>query len=167
MSGFPAFEVWSPVGYATAKAFAWMSLPALKVVHYLSWWLHVLTAFIFIGLIASDKLGHILISALNVYYMNLDNESSKMKYVMPLIAPSEFETAESFGVGSIEHFTWKKLMDSDACTRCGRCQDNCPAYLTEKPLSPKKIQTDTKAAMDERVPMIMAAKKGAEDPAIG
>lgn len=165
LSKFPRFEVWSFVGYGTGLVLNWMGEPAMKVAHYLSWWIHVLGAFVFIGLIASDKLGHILISALNVYFMNLKNESSETKYAMPLIPPSEFETAESFGVGTIEHFTWKKLMDSDACTRCGRCQDNCPAYLTEKPLSPKKIQTDTKAAMDERVPRILEAKKNAEDPA--
>ena len=165
MSGFPKFEVWSPVGYVTGLALAWMGASAMQVVHYLSWWLHVLTAFIFIGLIASDKLGHVLISALNVYFMNLKNESAATKYTMPIIPPSEFETAESFGVGTVEHFTWKQLMDSDACTRCGRCQDNCPAHLTEKPLSPKKIQTSSKDAMDERIPKIMAAKKAAEDPA--
>jgi len=165
MSNFPAFEVWSPVGYVTGLAFSWMGHSALSVVHYISWWIHVLGAFVFIGLVASDKLGHILISTLNVYFMNLKNESAKTKYTMPIISPAEFETAESFGVGSVEQFTWKQLMDSDACTRCGRCQDNCPAHLTEKPLSPKKIQQDTKKAMDERMPLILAAKKAAEDPA--
>ncbi|HNV47508.1 MAG TPA: 4Fe-4S dicluster domain-containing protein, partial [Spirochaetota bacterium] len=161
ISAFPAFEVWSPVGYAMAYLFAWMSVPALETVHYLTWWVHVLGAFVFIGLVGSDKLGHILISSLNVYFQNLDNESAKTKFAMPVINPTEFETAESFGVGAVENFTWKQLMDGDACTRCGRCQDNCPAYLTEKPLSPKKIQNDVKAAMDYRVPMLMAA----EDPA--
>ncbi len=76
---------------------------------------------------------------------------------MPVISPKEFETAETFGVGMVEHFTWKQLMDGDACTRCGRCQDNCPAYLTEKPLSPKKIINDVKDAMDDRIPKLMAA----------
>jgi Fe-S oxidoreductase len=71
-----------------------------------------------------------------------------------------FETAESFGVANVEEYTWKQLMDGDACTRCGRCQDNCPAYLTEKPLSPKKIINDVKDNMDERIPKLMLA----EDP---
>jgi len=163
MSGFPAFEVWSPVGYVTALAFSWVGPGGLQVSHYLSWWIHVLAAFVFIGLVASDKLGHILISTLNVYFMNLKNEKAETKYTMPIISPAEFETAETFGVGNVEDFTWKQMMDSDACTRCGRCQDNCPAYLTEKPLSPKKIQQDVKAAMDERLPLVMAAKKASED----
>ncbi len=165
ITDFPKFEVFSPFGYVLAHAFGWMSKPTLEVMHYVNWWLHMVMAFSFIGLVASDKLGHIAVSTLNVYFQNLDNESSKTKYAMKPIAPAEFETAESFGVGSVEQFTWKQLMDGDACTRCGRCQDNCPAYLTEKPLSPKKIVNDVKAAMDERIPKMMEAKKAGADPA--
>jgi len=165
ITDFPKFEVWSPFGYTLAYAFGWIGKPALEAMHYVNWWLHMIAAFSFIGLVGSDKLGHVAITMLNVYFQNLDNESEKTKYAMKVIAPSEFETAESFGVGSVEQFTWKQLMDGDACTRCGRCQDNCPAYLTEKPLSPKKIINDVKAAMDERVPKLMEAKKKGEDPA--
>jgi Fe-S oxidoreductase len=117
-------------------------------------------AFSFIGLVATDKIGHIIISSLNVYYGNLKNESTETKYLVPVISPTEFETAESFGVSKVEEYTWKQLMDGDACTRCGRCQDNCPAWLTEKPLSPKKIINDVKDNMDERIPKLMLA----EDP---
>lgn len=165
ISDFPRFEVWSPLGYALAYTVSWMGKPALEVAHYINWWLHMISAFAFIGLIGSDKLGHIAITMLNVYYQNLDNEDSRTKFAMQVVPPSEFETAESFGVGSVEQFTWKQLMDGDACTRCGRCQDNCPAYLTEKPLSPKKIINDVKAAMDERIPKMLEAKKAGQDPA--
>jgi Fe-S oxidoreductase/nitrate reductase gamma subunit len=160
ITDFPEFEVWSPVGYTLAHLFGWISIPTLEITHYINWWLHMISAFTFIGLIATDKLGHVLITMLNVYFQNLDNESPKTKFAMPIISPQEFETAESFGVGTVEHFTWKQLMDGDACTRCGRCQDNCPAYLTEKPLSPKKIINDVKAAMDDRIPKLLVA----EDP---
>jgi Fe-S oxidoreductase len=60
------------------------------------------------------------------------------------LVPVDLEKAESFGVSKIEGFTWKQLMDLDACTRCGRCQDNCPAYLSGKTLSPKKVIQDLK-----------------------
>ena len=161
LTKFPAFEVWSPVGYALAYPFSVINASVLRVMHYLNWWIHMLAAFVFIALIASDKLGHILISSLNIYFMNLDNESAKTKFTLPIIKPEEFETAESFGISKIEDYTWKQLMDSGACTRCGRCQDVCPAYLTEKPLSPKKIVNDIKDNMDERIPKIM----GVEDSA--
>lgn len=160
ISDFPAWEVWSPFGYALAFPFSVFSESSLRVMHQLSWWIHMLGAFVFIGLVGSDKLGHIMISSLNVYFGNLDNEKPDTKYSLNVINPAEFEVAESFGVSKVEDYTWKQLMDSDACTRCGRCQDNCPAWLTDKPLSPKKLVNDIKDNMDERIPQLMLA----EDP---
>src|SRR3989339_370516 len=64
----------------------------------------------------------------------------------PLI---HFETAQTYGAGSIGDFQQKQLMDLDACTRCGRCQDNCPAHLSGKTLSPKKMIQNLKAHMME------------------
>ena len=160
MTDFPAFEVWSPVGYVMAMPFSLINTDILRSMHYVNWWLHMLAAFSAIGLLATDKLGHIILSTLNVYYGNLKNENAATKYTVPVINPAEFEVAESFGVGNVEEFTWKQLMDGDACTRCGRCQDNCPAWLTEKPLSPKKMINDVKDNMDERIPQL----KLAEDP---
>jgi Fe-S oxidoreductase/nitrate reductase gamma subunit len=159
ITGFPVFEkVASPFGYALAMPFSLLGDKALVTTHYVNWWIHMLAAFSFIGLIASDKLGHILISFLNIYYGNLKNEDPKTKYVVPVINPAEFESSESFGVSKVEEYTWKQLMDGDACTRCGRCQDNCPAYLTEKPLSPKKMINDVKDNMYERIPKLMVAE---------
>ncbi|MBP7734875.1 MAG: 4Fe-4S dicluster domain-containing protein [Spirochaetes bacterium] len=160
MSDFPAWEVWSPFGYVLAFFFSIFSDSTLRVMHQFSWWIHMLGAFVFIGLAGSDKLGHIVISSLNVYYGNINNENSQTKYGLAIIDPAVFEVAESFGVSKVEDYTWKQLMDSDACTRCGRCQDNCPAWLTEKPLSPKKLVNDIKANMEERIPKL----KLAEDP---
>lgn len=157
ITGFPDFEIWAPIGYALAQPFGLFSEDILRPMHYVNWWAHMIGAFVFIGLVGSDKIGHILISSLNVYYMNLKNESADTKFELPVISPEEFETAESFGVANVEDYTWKHLMDSDACTRCGRCQDNCPAYLTEKPLSPKKIVNDIKDNMEERIPQLMLA----------
>ncbi len=161
ISDFPEWEVWSPFGYVLAFPFMIFSEGSLRVMHQFSWWIHMLGAFILIGLIGSDKLGHIMISSLNVYFGNLDNEKPETKYTLKIINPSEFEVSESFGVAKVEDYTWKQLMDSDACTRCGRCQDNCPAWLTEKPLSPKKLVNDIKDNMDERMPKLMLA----DDPA--
>ncbi len=180
MTGFPKFEVWSPFGYGLAFAFAGFGEATLSVLHKISWWIHFLLSFLFLALLASNKIGHILISTLNIFFSNLKNENPKTKYAMSIIPPKEFETSETFGVSFTEQFTWKQLMDGDACTRCGRCQDNCPAYLTEKPLSPKKIINDIKDNKDERIPKILskeaalkkqaalkkeAQKAGSESPA--
>ncbi len=160
LSNFPEWEVWSPFGYVLAYFFSLFSDSTLRVMHQFSWWIHMLGAFIFIGLVGSDKLGHVVISSLNVYYGNIGNENPKTKFALNVIDPAVFEVAESFGVSKVEEYTWKQLMDSDACTRCGRCQDNCPAWLTEKPLSPKKLVNDIKTNMDERIPKLRLA----EDP---
>ena len=77
---------------------------------------------------------HVWLSPLNVFFRSLRPKGS-LSYL-------DIEKAESYGASKIENFTWKQLLDLDACTRCGRCQDNCPAYLSEKPLSPKKVILD-------------------------
>jgi Fe-S oxidoreductase/nitrate reductase gamma subunit len=174
MTGFPKFEVWSTFGYGLAFIFAGFGESTLSVLHQISWWIHMLFSFTFIALFASGKVGHILVSMLNIFFSNLNNENPKTKYSLSIIPPKDFETSETFGVSFAEQFTWKQLMDGDACTRCGRCQDNCPAYLTEKPLSPKKIINDIKDNKDERIPKILlkeaslkleARKAGSETPA--
>jgi len=78
------------------------------------------------------------------------------------LAPIDIEAAETFGASKIEDFTWKHLMDLDACTRCGRCQDSCPAYLSGKPLSPKKVIQDLRSYLLERAPILLKGKGGAE-----
>jgi Fe-S oxidoreductase/uncharacterized membrane protein (DUF485 family) len=61
------------------------------------------------------------------------------------LAPIDFEKEETFGAAKVTDFTWKQLLDGYACTECARCQANCPAYITDKPLSPKKVILDVKA----------------------
>ncbi|HNW30159.1 MAG TPA: respiratory nitrate reductase subunit gamma, partial [Spirochaetota bacterium] len=98
LSNFPEWEVWSPFGYVLAYFFSLFSDSTLRVMHQFSWWIHMLGAFIFIGLVGSDKLGHVVISSLNVYYGNIGNENPKTKFALNVIDPAVFEVAESFGV---------------------------------------------------------------------
>jgi Fe-S oxidoreductase len=78
------------------------------------------------------------------------------------LTPIKIEEAETFGVSKIEDFTWKQLLDLDACTDCGRCQDRCPAYLTGKPLSPRKVIQDLKTQLLDRSSALLAAKAAAK-----
>ncbi len=118
----------------------------------------------FIAYIPYSKLFHIVSSSLNMIFRSL--EPKGILSHMDL----EDETAESFGVSRIEEFTWKQLLDLDACTRCGRCQDNCPAFLTDKPLSPKKIIQDLKVHFHEMGNQILLKqareKKSNESPTL-
>ncbi len=148
----PAWALWSPGGFILAQAFSGLSQGALLVWHRVWWWLHMLIAFGAIAYVSLywNRLWHIIVSPVNVFFRSLEPRGA--------LVPIDLETAETFGVSKIEDFTWKHLLDLDACTRCGRCQDNCPAYLSGKPLSPKKIIQDLKGSWLERAPILLKSK---------
>ncbi len=139
----PDWAVWSPGGFVFAKAFAGVSHDSLLFWHRFLWWFHAALsfgAFIYVALVFS-KLQHIIVSPLNMFFRSLGP--------MGVPAPIDFEDAEleTLGVGDIKDFTWKQLLDLDACTNCGRCEDACPAWATGKTLSPRKIVQDLKVHM--------------------
>jgi Fe-S oxidoreductase/nitrate reductase gamma subunit len=136
----PPYEVWSFVGWTTAALFSGMSKGALSITHGTIYYTHMILSFGLIAYIAySTRLLHIITSSLNMMFRGA-NESPRGA----VAAIADFETAEEFGVNQIDGFTWRQIFDLDACTRCGRCQDRCPAHLTQKPLSPKKLVQDLK-----------------------
>jgi len=151
---YPTFEMWSFVGYLTALTFQGVNVETLKGLHKFMWWFHTFIALSFIAYIPYSRLLHIVTSPVNQFMKTL-------KPVGTIEPIRDFETAETFGVGKLEEFTWKQIFDSDACTRCGRCQDGCPAYNTGKHLSPKKMIQDIKDHWLERAPLYAAAKKAA------
>jgi len=133
-------HAWAPVGNALAALInaTGLSTDAKSLLTMVTFRIHFFLFLITLVYIPYSKLFHVISSPLNMIYRSLDPKG--------ILSPMDFEdeTIESFGVSSIHEFTWKQLMDLDACTRCGRCQDFCPAYLTEKPLSPKKFIQDLK-----------------------
>ncbi len=136
----PAWAEWSWLGNALASL---LGPPPAKppAIYPFVWWAHQLTVF---GLIASlpyTKFRHIVTSPANMYFRRLDPPGA-----LPKIDDIE-ETEEPLGVGALEQFTWKQLMDGDACTECGRCQDACPAYAAGQPLSPKQLVMDLRDRM--------------------
>jgi len=110
-----------------------------------------------IAYIPFSKLFHLISSPMNMIYRSLEPKGILSHLDL------EDEKAESFGIAKIEEFSWKHLMDLDACMRCGRCQDHCPAYLTKKPLSPKKIINDLKDHLHLRAPQVIKAKAKGND----
>ncbi|NPV26371.1 MAG: 4Fe-4S dicluster domain-containing protein [Firmicutes bacterium] len=157
-----AFEkIASPFGWLTAQLFTGWPHETVLVWHRILWWFHMVMAFAFIGYLPYSKLWHILAGMINHYFRNLGPKGA--------LKPIEnIEEAESFGVSAIEQFTWKDMLDFDTCVRCGRCQDNCPAYLTGKPLSPKRLIQDLKAHWLEKAPYLEPPKPatGAEEAAL-
>ncbi len=124
---------WSPVGLVFAKGLAAFDETTLRSLHSSIWWLHLLLALAFIILIPLTKLRHLVTTGVNYFFTDLGP-----KGLLPAV-DLDNEEAEQFGAAQIKDLTWKDIYDADACTSCKRCQDRCPAWATEKPLSPMKI----------------------------
>jgi Fe-S oxidoreductase/nitrate reductase gamma subunit len=142
----PPWETWSFVGWLLSRTFTGVDYDTAKILHKVSWWAHVFIALGFIAYIPYSRLLHMITTPANHFLKSFKPTG----FIEPI---RDFENAEAFGVGKLDDFTWKQIFDSDACTRCGRCQDGCPAYLTGKPLSPKKVIQDIKKYWLEKVPL--------------
>jgi len=154
----PDWAGWSPGGWVFAQAFGGLSLGTMLNLHKALWWFHValaLGAIVYVALTFSS-LAHIVVAPFNVLFRSMRPKGA--------LAPIDLETAESYGAAKITDFTWKQLFDLDACTRCGRCQDNCPAYISGKPLSPKKVIQDLKKHWLEVGPGLLAQKPSTTNP---
>ena len=132
-TGMPEFEKWSFVGYPIATLIEGNA--NLAGGHQIWWVAHVLTFFAFLVILPVTMLRHMFTSPLNMYLKDRERPKGAMK-PMPNLLETELE---SFGASVIEDFTWKQLLDTDACTMCGRCTAVCPAQSTGKPLDPREI----------------------------
>ncbi len=139
--GTPAFEKWSFVGYPIALLVDGGS--SLAGWHQFWWIAHVVTFMAFLVILPVTMLRHMFTSPLNMYLKDRDRPKGAMK-PMPNLMETELE---SFGASTIEDFTWKQLLDTDACTMCGRCTAVCPAQNTGKPLDPREIVLKTGEVM--------------------
>jgi Fe-S oxidoreductase/nitrate reductase gamma subunit len=139
--GRPDFEKWSFVGYPLSwlvrnveSAHGWQQ----------AWWLvHVLCFFAFLVMLPVTMLRHMFTSPLNMYLRDRERPKGAMK-PLPILTETELET---FGAATVSDFTWKQLLDTDACTMCGRCTSVCPAHATGKPLDPREIVLKTGEVM--------------------
>ncbi len=147
------WAAWSPVGYLFSHAIPTFAVEARNEIFV---WhralIHTVPAVILLGYIwvNRSRLQHILLSPINIFFRSLKPKGA--------LVPVDFETTELFGVSKIEEFTWKQLLDLDACTSCGRCQDACPAYFSGKALNPKQVTLDLKDHLSEVYPIPLVRK---------
>jgi heterodisulfide reductase subunit C/nitrate reductase gamma subunit len=134
----------------------------------ISWWVHIVLIFIFANYLPYSKHFHVFMSVPNVFLSRLDplgkldtmeNITKEVKIMMDpdqaFATPAEGEdeeVPERFGILDVEDVSWKHYLDSLACTECGRCTAVCPANITGKKLSPRKIVMDVRARMKEKGP---------------
>jgi Fe-S oxidoreductase len=162
-----------PVGSILAGLFSGMSAGNFKLMYEISWWTHILLIFFFANYLPYSKHFHVFMSVPNVFLSrleplgkltNMDNITREVKLMLNpetayAAAPADVPV-ERFGIRDAEDATWKNYFDSLACTECGRCTSVCPANITGKKLSPRKIMMDLRARMKEKGPLMI--KNGKE-----
>jgi Fe-S oxidoreductase/nitrate reductase gamma subunit len=148
----PDWAIWSPVGATLAAAFWGLGVTEAQFLgwHRFWWWFHMLITFGFLTYIGFSKLSHLIFSPVNIFFHKFRAKGELAPIAdldKALEGDEEAMERVKFGAAKLEDFTWKQLLDLDACTRCGRCQDNCPAWLSGKPLSPKFVILDLQRHM--------------------
>ncbi len=160
--------------------FSTTSFHSLSIVHEICWWSHIMLICIFANWLPYSKHFHVFLSVPNVFLSRLDplgklpNMDSVTKEVKLMLDPNTaFAAAPAdapvsrFGVKDIEDVSWKNYFDSLSCTQCGRCTSRCPANITGKLLSPRKVIMDVRARMNEKGPgMIKNGKEFSDNKSL-
>ena len=154
-SGFPWFEVFSPVGFALGRAFAALGLTAAAAAdaHLWLWWFHAITALGFVAYLPFSKAIHMLADGANLALRSplagrrLPVLAATTRPALASLAPLLADDGH-LGIRDLADFTWKQLLDFDACTKCGRCHDACPAVASGAPLSPRDLILDLRQQAD-------------------
>jgi heterodisulfide reductase subunit C/nitrate reductase gamma subunit len=167
MGTFPVSKILAGVLLANGR------FHTVVMIHETAWWSHILLIFIFANMLPYSKHFHVFLSVPNVFLSRLDplgklpNMDSVTKEVKLMLDPNTaFAAAPAdapisrFGVKDVEDVSWKNYFDSLACTQCGRCTSVCPANITGKLLSPRKIIMNVRARMNEKGPGLV--KNGKE-----
>ncbi|HEY5765117.1 MAG TPA: (Fe-S)-binding protein [Candidatus Deferrimicrobiaceae bacterium] len=136
----PSAAKFSYVANAIAPFFRGAEIESLLSAHRALWWTHLLLAFGFLASIPFSKMLHLGAGAASIFL-----RTSRPKGALQPIP--EIEEEETPGVVDVEDFSWKQLLSADACTKCGRCQDECPAFAAEMPLSPRDVVLKTRDQM--------------------
>ncbi len=128
---------------------------------------HVTVILLFLLLVLHSKHLHIFVAPINVMFSRRPNGLGPLLPIMYDGKPINFEDPPDdaiFGVGRIDDFKWKDLLDISTCTECGRCQSQCPAWITGKPLSPKLMIMNLRDHLFAAAPYLLAtAAKGERD----
>jgi len=136
-----------------------MSNDGLQMIERSCWWLHIAGIYAFLNYLPYSKHLHIILAFPNTWYgklqpmgkmENMPAVQNEVLYAMqPELAPTTGEPPKKFGAKDIVDLSWKNLLDAYSCTECGRCTAACPANITGKLLSPRKIMMDTRDRVEE------------------
>lgn len=129
------------------------SLSSAGIIYSISWWGHIIIILFFTNYLPYSKHFHIVASLPNVYLSKLGPQTLDTEEI-------NFEKEKVFlGAGDAEQLTWKSMFDGYTCTECGRCTAACPASITGKPLSPRKIVMNIRDRVNEKAPYLVSGKE--------
>lgn len=148
-----------PVSQYLTGFFTHYDTSTLIVFERIFWWFHILGILFFLNYVPYSKHLHIFLAFPNTWYSRLSPagefqnmpEITNEVYMMldPSKADPNMPPPEKFGVNDVTDLSWKNLLDAYSCTECGRCTSSCPANITGKKLSPRKIMMDTRDRLEE------------------
>lgn len=152
-----------PASLFLAEFFAPLSPHSIHFWHEFNWWAHIVLIFVFANVLPYSKHFHVFMSVPNVfvsrisplgYVENMDSITQEVKMMLDPQAAfaAGTEAPPKFGVSDAEDVSWVNYMNALSCTECGRCTAVCPANITGKLLSPRKIMMDVRARMKEKGP---------------
>ncbi|MBW0117714.1 (Fe-S)-binding protein [Pseudonocardia abyssalis] len=151
---------WASIGLGTL--FAGVPEPTLEIIESVGLLLHIGVMLVFTVIIAYSKHLHIFTAPINVSAKRFPKALGPLQVMESDGKPIDFEDPgedDTFGRGKIEDFTWKGMLDFATCTECGRCQSQCPAWNTGKPLSPKILIMDLRDHMNAKAPYMIGGKE--------
>jgi heterodisulfide reductase subunit C len=153
--------------------FSNVNVSTQSTIEHTAWWLHILGIYAFMNYLPYSKHLHIILAFPNAYYAplipkgqmhNMPSIQNEVLYAMqPELAPTNAAAPEKFGARDVMDLSWKNLMDAYSCTECGRCSAACPANITGKLLSPRKIMMDTRDRLEAVGKNIDANKQFVDD----
>ena len=140
-----AIRYFAPLGLLTGKLIIALGITesAVRIYYPICWFTHSTILVALITYFPWSKLMHIFTAPLNIFFRDLEHPGTLVNL--------DLETSEEFGITKITDFTWKHLLDLDACTRCGRCNTGCPTNLSNKPLKPKQLIQNLKSHLFTKV----------------
>lgn len=134
------------------------AMNSLIAIERFCWWFHIIGVLAFLNYLPISKHLHILLAFPNTYFSrlepkgkfeNMESVTAEVKAMLDPSLPTPSGEVSRFGVKDVQDLTWKNLLDAYTCTECGRCTAACPANITGKLLSPRKIMMDTRDRLEE------------------
>jgi len=164
---FP-YDGWAFASHAVGRLLEGLSPATLQALDAVFLLLHLAVVLSFLVLVVYSKHLHIFTAPFNVAFSRRPKALGPLS--TPRIDPEEMTEEDVFGAGKVEDLNFKQLLDLVTCTECGRCQDQCPAWNTGKPLSPKLLVTDLRDHLFDKAPFLLgeatAEAPDGHDPAV-